>query len=300
MKTIASLLFFFASISNAQAQSALTVVTLNTNHGAQAPWSVADQVAAIVTASPDVVLLQEAHRGQLDQYVAAVNAGLGSTAWHGVAAKHCVAGSAPLCTAPTEESVMVLSRLPFVETESRLIWARDDYFVARAALRAAVRLDDGSVVQVFGVHLPPLADAAAARASWVADFLRWADTRRGPTIVGGDFNDVPLSPPIAAMSQRYVDAWAAKGGGDGATHSRNGRGYVRRLDYLFSSGLDVGRLPVPARPPGGQQRPPVLRPERALHLLRRRSPGDFRRRGQTRSRESRVRHRVSLRSAFSV
>ncbi|PYR38462.1 MAG: hypothetical protein DMF93_16095 [Acidobacteria bacterium] len=246
MKTLASLLFFFVSVSNAQAQSALTVVTLNTNHGAQAPWSVADQVAAIVTASPDVVLLQEAHRGQLDQYVAAINAGLGSTAWHGVAAKHCVAGSAPQCTAPTEESVMVLSRLPFVETESRLIWARDDYFVARAALRAAMRLDDGSAVQVFGVHLPPLADAAASRASWVVDFLRWADTRRGPTIVGGDFNDVPSSPPIAAMSQRYVDAWAAKGGGDGATHSRNGRGYVRRLDYLFSSGLDVSAASVPA------------------------------------------------------
>lgn len=246
MKSLISLLGFFVYASNVFAQSALTVVTLNTNHGGQAPWSVADQVAAIVNASPDVVLLQEAHRSQLEQYVSAINAGLGSSAWHGVAAQHCVAGAANVCTMPTEESVMVLSRLPFIETESRLIWAKDDYFVARAALRAAVRLDDGSAVQVFGVHLPPLADAAASRASWVVDFLHWADTRRGATIVGGDFNDVPSSTPIAAMTQHYADAWAAKGGGDGGTHSRGKSGYVRRLDYLFSSGLDVNAASVPA------------------------------------------------------
>ena len=97
MKTLRALLFLSLLAANASAQSALTVLTLNTNHGGQAPWSVANQVAAIVTASPDVVLLQEAHRAQLEQYVRAINDGLGSTAWHGVAARHCVAGANNTC-----------------------------------------------------------------------------------------------------------------------------------------------------------------------------------------------------------
>ena len=60
MKTLASLLVLLMSTSNASAQSALKVLTLNTNHGGQAPWSVANQVAAIVAEVPDVVFLQEA------------------------------------------------------------------------------------------------------------------------------------------------------------------------------------------------------------------------------------------------
>ena len=88
MKTIALLLVLFASASNAAAQSALKVLTLNTNHGGQAPWSVANQVAAIVAQAPDVVFLQEAAVSQLDEYVSGINAGLSTTAWHGAAARH--------------------------------------------------------------------------------------------------------------------------------------------------------------------------------------------------------------------
>jgi len=246
MKTIALLLVLFASASSAAAQSALKVLTLNTNHGGQAPWSVANQVAAIVAQAPDVVFLQEAAVSQLDEYVSGINAGLSTTAWHGAAARHCVSGDAPVCSSPSDEAVMVLSRFPFIEIEPRLIWARDDFLAARGVLRAALQLDDRTIVQAFACHLPALADAVGARATWVAAFRAWADTVRDVRIIGGDFNDRPSSPAVAAMASAYIDAWGSAGSGGGATHAHDNRVYTSRIDYLFSSsGAEVLSAWVP-------------------------------------------------------
>jgi endonuclease/exonuclease/phosphatase (EEP) superfamily protein YafD len=245
MKKVVALIFVVACASDAFAQQPLKVLTLNTSHGGQAPFSVDDQIAAIAAESPDVVLLQEAHRAQLDLYVKRLNDALGTTAWHGAAAQHCVAGDSERCTSYTEESVMVLSRAPFDETESRLVWARDAYFAARAVLRAALRLDNGTVVQLFGCHLPPLSNATDQRNAWVAEFRRWTDPMSGPRIAGGDFNDSPASSPIAAMTERYADAWAAKGSGGGATHGKGDGAFTTRIDYLFSAGVTVNAASVP-------------------------------------------------------
>jgi hypothetical protein len=48
------------------------------------------------------------------------------------------------------------------------------------------------------------------------------------------------------MARQYVDAWAERGGGNGATHSRDGHEYRSRIDFVFSRGLDVNGASVPA------------------------------------------------------
>ena len=65
------------------------MLTLNTRHGGEPPWSADDQIAEIVAESPDVVLLQEASYKQVKQYVKGINAALGTRAWHGDASRHC-------------------------------------------------------------------------------------------------------------------------------------------------------------------------------------------------------------------
>jgi len=246
-KLVLFLIVLFGSSLPAAAQLPLKVLTLNTKHGGQAPWSVAAQIEVIVAESPDVVLLQEADHDQLDDYVARLNDGLSTTAWHGAAARHCIGGSPQEgCTAYKDESVMVLSRFPFDETEPRLVWGPDAYFAARAILRAAVRLDDTTVVQVFACHLPPLSNAADLRVRWVAEFSKWAARVATPQIAAGDFNEGPSSAAVAMMARQYVDAWAQRGGGNGATHSRDGHEYRSRIDFVFSRGLDVNGASVPA------------------------------------------------------
>ena len=208
----------------------LTAMTLNTKHGGQAPWRTTDQIDEIVAERPDVVLLQEADMSQLDEYVNGINKGLQSTAWHGEYARHCRKGTAPDCSSPTGEAVMILSRLPFTDVEKRLIWAGDEYFVARGVLRVTVRLDSGAAVQVFACHLPASEQAGDARLRWLDDFLPWARSAAGPRLVGGDFNDDPASSPITALRRAYIDAWRSKGSGKGGTHSHDDRHYVTRID----------------------------------------------------------------------
>jgi endonuclease/exonuclease/phosphatase family metal-dependent hydrolase len=214
----------------------IRAMTLNTKHGGQAPWSLPEQVSRIVAESPDIVFLQEANTAQLAQYVAGINAGLKTSAWHGEVSRHCVAGSAPSCTSVTDQAVMILSRFKFTDVDPRIIWAADDFFAARAVLRVRLLLDDGTPLQAFSCHLPALASAARARAAWVATFKDWATTYPGPQIVGGDFNEAADAPAVMSMAADYVDAWKEKGAGSGATHSGKDGIYRSRIDYLFSAG----------------------------------------------------------------
>ncbi|MCU1385819.1 MAG: endonuclease/exonuclease/phosphatase [Acidobacteria bacterium] len=225
------------------AAAELTAMTLNTKHGGQAPWRTKDQIAEIVAEAPDIVLLQEADSSQLDDYVNGINRGLQSVDWHGEYARHCYAGTPPDCSNATGEAVMILTRLPITGVEKRLIWAADEYVAARGVLRVTVRLDDGTALQIFACHLPAAEAARDARITWVADFLPWARTMAGPRLVGGDFNDDPSSPPIAALRHEYIDAWGSKGSGNGGTHSHDGEHYGSRIDYLWSAG---GLVPTKA------------------------------------------------------
>jgi len=208
----------------------IKVVQYNTNNGGD-PSGQMDVMAA---QAPDVVVTEEARDTQLSTYVNGMNSRMGTTAWHGVYARHCQAGTNPTCTSYTDESVMILTRLKTVSTTSRLIWARDDYHVARATIKMTVALADGTQVNVFVCHLPALSDASASRVAYVTTFQAWAQSFASPRLVGGDFNDSPGSTPIVDMTAQYYDAWALGGYGSGYTHSHDGVTLTSRIDYWFS------------------------------------------------------------------
>src|SRR5947209_1027065 len=182
------------------------VATLNTKLGGESPWNPSEQIAALAAEQPDVVLLQEALYLQLDQYRNGISAALHDGGWSGSYARHCERGAAPTCDKYGAESVMVLTRLPIVDSDARLIWARDRTWAARGVVRVAVRAADG-VVQIVSCHLPAGTTATRARLHWVAEFSQWAARLQQPQIVGGDFNDAPASRPVAAMKAVYADAW---------------------------------------------------------------------------------------------
>ncbi|MBW8862444.1 MAG: endonuclease/exonuclease/phosphatase family protein [Acidobacteria bacterium] len=214
----------------------LKVLTLNTKLGGESPYNPSEQIAAIAAARPDVVLLQETVYLQLDQYRSGIARALGDDGWTGRYARHCKQGTARACETLGAESVMLLTRLPIVDTEARLLSGRDTAWTARGVVRAAVRLTDVTVLQIFATHLPAGTNRSRARMAWVADFTRWAATIPQPQIVGGDFNDVPAARPMATLRRHYVDAWHAIGGATVGTESSDDLTYTRRYDYLLSRG----------------------------------------------------------------
>ena len=222
-----------ASFASMAAASGVKVMTYNTHHGG-APDGQLDTIAA---QAPDIVVLQEASYTQLAYYVAGLNSRLKTTAWHGQAARHCVAGTAPTCTTWYDGSVMILTRLQTLATNPILIWAKDDYVVARSAMRMQVALSDGTAINVFVVHLP--ADVGGsfdagqpARDQYIATFMPWAATFAGTRLVGGDFNSHPTWTSITSMTQAYADAWATLNSSGGYTHTNPN--VSTRLDYWFS------------------------------------------------------------------
>jgi endonuclease/exonuclease/phosphatase family metal-dependent hydrolase len=212
----------------------IKVLTYNTYHGGQKTGTTDGQLDTIAAQKPDVVVLQEATADQLSYYVNGLNARLGTSAWHGKYTMHCKTGTKPNCTYYSGESVMILTRLTTVSSSATLIWAKDDYWVAKAVLQMQVTAADGTTFHVFAVHTPALADAAAARITYVNDFTAWAGNFSGTRLVGGDFNAHPGTTPITMMQQSYKENWAVAGSGMGYTH--DAANPTTRLDYWFSSG----------------------------------------------------------------
>ena len=233
-------LFLPALLAGSHAALAATpikVMTYNTHHGgtATSPATTDSQLDTIAAQNPDVVVLQEAYSSQLAYYVNGLNARMNTTAWHGTGNRTCKQGVEPTCTTYSSESVMILTRLKTIAVTPRLIWAKDDYHVARATLRMAVELADGSQVNVFAAHLPALVAYASARVTWVNTFKTWAAGFDGPKVVGGDFNERPTEKAVISMTELYNDAWAVGGSGYGYTHVKAGTTTLyRRIDYLFA------------------------------------------------------------------
>ncbi len=210
------------------------VMTYNTHHGgwATTPPTTDRQLDTIAAQDPDVVVLQETYTSQLTHYVNGLNSRLGTDAWHGTYARTCKAGSEPICTSYSSETVMILTRLTTLAVNDRLIWAADAYHVARPTIRMSVALEDGTAINVFVCHFPAKAAAAAARLAYVNTFQAWAEQFPGPKLVGGDFNDTPGTAPIVAMMTQYADAWTLGGSGYGSTYPSLAP--ARRIDYWFS------------------------------------------------------------------
>jgi endonuclease/exonuclease/phosphatase family metal-dependent hydrolase len=242
-----AVLALVVSLGTARATTQMIkVMTYNTHHGGQAttPATTDNQLDMIAAQKPDVVVLQEAYSSQLTYYVNGLNSRLGTDAWHGSYAKHCKSGTPPTCTSYKSETVMILTRLTTLAVDSTLIWAKDNYHVARATIRMSVALSDGTPVNVFVCHLPALSNAQAARMAYVSAFQTWAQSFSGPRLVGGDFNDSPGTAPIVAMTQEYGDAWVLRGSSSGYTHVRYPSLTPRsRIDYWFS---DKNGLAIPA------------------------------------------------------
>ena len=218
------------------AAATITVMTYNTRHGglAKTPPTTDAEIALIAAQNPDVVVLQEGYTNQVSYYVNGLNSRLGTTAWHGASIKHCKAGTAPTCTTWSSEVVMVLTRLKTVAADSLLIWAKDDYFAARGAVHMTIAAADGTLVNVFGCHLPANKNAEASRLTYVTALQNWAQSFASPRLIGGDFNATSDLQTIAVMTQRYDDAWLLAGTGPGYTHTHDGTTATTRIDYWFS------------------------------------------------------------------
>src|SRR4029450_587958 len=168
----AFLVFMVLLVSHAAVAAGTTpikVMTYNTHHGgtAETPATTDNQLDTIAAQNPDVVVLQEAYSTQFNYYVNGLNARMNTTAWHGSYAKQCKAGTAPNCTSYSSEVAMILTRLKTVAVTPQLMWVKDDYFAARAAIRMSVALADGTEVNVFACHLPALLAYRSARATYV-------------------------------------------------------------------------------------------------------------------------------------
>jgi len=137
--------------------------------------------------------------------------------------------------------VMILTRLTTVSTDATLIWAKDDYHVARATVHMKVAMDDGTTANVFSCHLPALGNAQTARVAYVNAFKVWAQSFGSPSLVGGDFNDSPGTPPIMAVTTQYKDAWTVGGTGAGLTHF-HGTTLSTRIDYWFHDAVGAATL----------------------------------------------------------
>ncbi len=257
-RTISALAFLLPTVligTTATASAAnpqIKVMTYNTHHGGDGSSArLESQLDTIAAENPDVVVLQEAYSSQLDTYVRGLNARQHTTAWHGAYNKTCKAGVEPTCTTYTSESVMILTRLKTVATTPRLIWAKDSYHVARATLRMAVALADGTQVNVFVAHLPALVAYAPARVTYVNTFKTWSASFAGPKVVGGDFNERPTEKAVLSMLEHYADSWTVGGSGHGYTHVKDGTTTLyRRIDYLFAdkkSGLTQTSVKVVGR-----------------------------------------------------
>jgi endonuclease/exonuclease/phosphatase family metal-dependent hydrolase len=171
--TFLVLLVLLASGTIAVAQTPITVMTYNNKHGSTSTI-VNSQLDTIAAQNPDVVVVQEGYSTQVDTYANGLNARMNTTAWHGSFTKHCKSGTEPTCTTYATEGVMVLTRLKTTAVTPRLIWAKDDYFAARATLRMGVALADGSEVNVSACHLPALIAWRASRMTYVNTITTWA------------------------------------------------------------------------------------------------------------------------------
>jgi endonuclease/exonuclease/phosphatase family metal-dependent hydrolase len=230
-----ALLFTLALPAPATASALpIKVMTYNTYHGSQ-PDGQLDTIAA---QNPDVVVLQEASYTQLAYYVAGLNARLSTTAWHGAYARHCTSGTQPTCSNWYDGSVMILTRLSTLATDWTLIWAADDYVVARAAIHMRVATADGTQVNVFVCHLPAMLggsfdNAESVREKYITAFKTWMQSFPGAQLVGGDFNTHPGSTTFTMMQAQFADAWSVGGSGGGYTHTNPN--VTTRLDYWWSN-----------------------------------------------------------------
>jgi len=102
--------------------------------------------------------------------------------------------------------IALLSRHPFLEQGETLLHPLEDH---RTAGFARV-LIDGQPLNLYFTHLYWAPDGAATRTQQLADLLAYVEaTADGiPSVIAGDFNADADSPELAALHDRWDDAWS--------------------------------------------------------------------------------------------
>ena len=122
----------------------------------------------------------------------------------------------------------------------------------RPLLDVTLRAPGGGRLHVISTHLVyaryygelpgALVKAARARGRQVQRLLDHLSTLDDPVIVCGDLNTAPNSVALSLLRQRLADAWRLRGQGFGFTASSSWP--LRRIDYLFVRGIELGELQV--------------------------------------------------------
>ena len=95
-----------------------------------------------------------------------------------------------------------------------------------------LRLGGGVTLRVINTHFDNGGGNDGVRDAAAAQLL---DNVEGPTVVMGDLNTDPEDPAYATLAAQLSDVWVEVGQGAGATLPADAP--VRRIDYVFSSGL---------------------------------------------------------------
>lgn len=148
---------------------------------------------AIVAASPDIIVLQEAFSRHARDMVSRLRV----KGWYWK--------SRALSPGPTqlaEGGVVILSKLPIIASSAGVFSHRNastsDAFAAKGVVYAKLRLSSSTSVNVFGTHLQAGGDGASAavrkkQLEEVARFVRRCTSSTEPVVVCGDFNTSPFS-----------------------------------------------------------------------------------------------------------
>ncbi len=115
----------------------------------------------------------------------------------------------------------------------------------RIAMRGRYRVANGIALDVCVTHLTDrreAIDGVPTRVKQAHELARWLDRdRSAPIVLAGDFNDVPESATIGAITDAgFIDLWAKSGTGPGFTNDRDDLDLEsesgspnQRIDYLF-------------------------------------------------------------------
>lgn len=206
--------------------SALRAVTWNVKQVSRD--TVEAQVDLLAGLRPDIVVLQEAYRGEVERYRARLAART-SRSWE---ARY--APQVRRSDGNQGAGVVILSAFPIAASETLMMAHADQWTSARPALR--VRVHPPSLprgLNIVTTHLAAGENSGEVRARQVAELNAWARQSGAATILGGDLNAEPGSPELRPLESAFADAWALAGAGGGETFSASDP--KRRIDYWLAA-----------------------------------------------------------------
>ncbi len=124
---------------------------------------------------------------------------------------------------------LLLSRYPLISAENH------SYKMLREGeqrgLINVVADIDGSKIAVMNTHIDYRPDDSERLSNVEEIYLKTDEYKDMPVIIGGDFNDLPLSKVYFKMLNKFVDSWMELHDRDGFTFPADNP--VKRIDYIF-------------------------------------------------------------------